>query len=406
MISRREIIDVATIKGLNPHIVEKDYVLGWLLWGICNHETLGKSWLFKGGTCLKKCFFETYRFSEDLDFTLSDATHIDDGFLKAVFGEICEHIYEQAGIELPPHSHKFDIYQNPRGGKSCQARIGYQGPVSPRGRSMPRIKLDLTADEFVVLNPIRSQVYHPYSDAPNGGIIIRSYAYEEVFGEKIRALAERGRPRDLYDVVNLFRNADASPASTAVLIDVLRQKCEFKNIDFPVLAQLEIHRSILQSRWAQMLSHQLPALPPFVTFWNELPIFFTWLESGVIPQAPPAYIGETGERIIRERTLLLPVSAKAKTCIEIIRFAASNLLCVDLDYRGHIRRIEPYSLRFNGEGNIILGVHDVDKNERDDCLVDNIQGAQVTDQVFNPRFAIELMPAAQITSVQRAGSSL
>ena len=211
--------------------------------------------------------------------------------------------------------------------------------------------------------------------------------------KKIRALAERGRPRDLYDVVNLFRNADARPASAAVLIDVLRQKCEFKNIDFPVLAQLEIHRSILQSRWAQMLSHQLPALPPFVTFWNELPIFFTWLENGITPQSPPAYIGDAGERIIRERTLLLPVSAKVKACIEIIRFAASNLLCVDLDYRGHIRRIEPYSLRFNGEGNIILGVYDVDKNEYDGCLVDNIQGAEITDQVFNPRFAIELMPA-------------
>lgn len=63
MISKREIIDAATIKGLNPHIIEKDYVLGWLLWGICNHEILGRTWLFKGGTCLKKCFFETYRFS-------------------------------------------------------------------------------------------------------------------------------------------------------------------------------------------------------------------------------------------------------------------------------------------------------------------------------------------------------
>jgi len=405
VISKREIIDVATIKGLNPHIVEKDYVLGWLLWGISNHEILGESWLFKGGTCLKKCFFETYRFSEDLDFTLSDAAHIDDGFLKTVFGEICEHIYEQTGLELPSHSCKFDIYQNPRGGKSCQARIGYQGPVSPRGRSMPRIKLDLTADEFVVLSPVRSQVYHPYSDAPNGDIIIRSYAYEEAFGEKIRALAERGRPRDLYDVVNLFRNADARPASTAVLIDVLRQKCEFRNIDFPVLAQLEIHRSILQSRWAQMLSYQLPALPPFVTFWNELPIFFTWLESGIAPQVPPSCIGEAGGRVIRERTLLLQVSAKVKTCIEIIRFAASNLLCVDLDYRGNTRRVEPYSLRFNGEGGIILEVHDVDKNECDRYLVDNIQGAQITDQVFNPRFAIELMPATDITGVPAAISS-
>ena len=30
MIDRREIIDAATALGLNPHVVEKDYVLGWL----------------------------------------------------------------------------------------------------------------------------------------------------------------------------------------------------------------------------------------------------------------------------------------------------------------------------------------------------------------------------------------
>lgn len=34
MIDKREIIDAATTLGLNPHVVEKDYVLGWLLWGI------------------------------------------------------------------------------------------------------------------------------------------------------------------------------------------------------------------------------------------------------------------------------------------------------------------------------------------------------------------------------------
>jgi hypothetical protein len=72
VIDKREIIDSATALGLNPHVVEKDYVLGWLLWGIHNHDALRESWVFKGGTCLKKCFFETYRFSEDLDFTLTD----------------------------------------------------------------------------------------------------------------------------------------------------------------------------------------------------------------------------------------------------------------------------------------------------------------------------------------------
>ena len=231
MIDKREIIDVAAALGLNPHVVEKDYVLGWLLWGIYSHEAVGESWLFKGGTCLKKCFFETYQFSEDLDFTITDPSHIDEGFLKTVFAEIGERIYEQTGIELPPDFQQFDIYKNPRGRESCSGRIGYQGPVSPRGQNMPRLKLDLTADEHVVLPPVQLQVFHPYSDAPDDGIVIQSYAYEEAFGEKVRALADRARPRDLYDVINLFRNAEARPTA-AVLLDVLRQKCEFKGIEF------------------------------------------------------------------------------------------------------------------------------------------------------------------------------
>ena len=35
MIDKREIINTATALGLTPHVVEKDYVLGWLLWGSC-----------------------------------------------------------------------------------------------------------------------------------------------------------------------------------------------------------------------------------------------------------------------------------------------------------------------------------------------------------------------------------
>ncbi len=72
MIDKREILETASALRLLPHVVEKDYVLGWLLAGINAHPALATSWVFKGGTCLKKCYFETYRFSEDLDFTLRD----------------------------------------------------------------------------------------------------------------------------------------------------------------------------------------------------------------------------------------------------------------------------------------------------------------------------------------------
>ena len=322
-------------------------------------------------------------------------SHIDENFLQTVFAEIGERIYEQTGIELPPDFQQFDIHANPRGHESCSGRIGYQGPVSPRGQNMPRVKIDLTADECVVLPPVQLQVFHPYSDTPKEGIFTQSYAYEEAFGEKVRALADRARPRDLYDVINLFRNIEAQPTS-AVLLDVLRQKCEFKGMNFPVLSQLEPHRPLLEGSWAQMLTHQLPALPPFATFWDELPAFWEWLETGVAPQIPAAYIGAEGEETIRERTLRLPVPGIIQSFLEIIRFAASNQLCIDLSYQGSTRRIEPYSLRRTQEGNILLHAHNLNKNEHRSYRVDRIQGAQVTNQTFNPRFAIELTPTRPI----------
>ena len=105
----------------SPHVIEKDYVLGWLLWGIYNHDALAESWIFKGGTCLKKCFFETYRFSEDLDFTLTDPAHIDADFLKRIFAEIGARIYEETGIEFPSDFQQFEIYENPRGTNALRA---------------------------------------------------------------------------------------------------------------------------------------------------------------------------------------------------------------------------------------------------------------------------------------------
>ena len=66
---------------------------------------LTETWVFKGGTCLKKCYFETYRFSEDLDFTLRNEAHIHEDFLHRAFGEISE--WERTGLELPVDSQSY-----------------------------------------------------------------------------------------------------------------------------------------------------------------------------------------------------------------------------------------------------------------------------------------------------------
>ena len=70
MIDRRALNERVREWGLREEVVEKDYVIGWVLWGIGSEPQLSTSWAFKGGTCLKKCYLDTYRFSEDLDFTV------------------------------------------------------------------------------------------------------------------------------------------------------------------------------------------------------------------------------------------------------------------------------------------------------------------------------------------------
>lgn len=102
MISKQEIMALAAELTLQAHVVEKDYALGWFLAGIAAHPIIGPRWVFKGGTCLKKCYFETYRFSEDLDFTLQDAAHLDEIFLAEVFAEISDWVYDACGLQLPP----------------------------------------------------------------------------------------------------------------------------------------------------------------------------------------------------------------------------------------------------------------------------------------------------------------
>jgi hypothetical protein len=176
------------------------------------------------------------------------------------------------------------------------------------------------------------------------------------------------------------------------MLDVLRQKCEFKGISVPVLADLEAHRVELEGLWQNMLAHQLPSLPPYDSFWNELPAFFDWLTGGTQPIVLAAYAMDAGETLLRGRGLRLPLSGVAQSYVEIIRFAAANRLIAELDYQGSTRRIEPYSLRRTSEGNIVLHAFNADRGEHRSYRVDRIQGARVTKLIFAPRYEIELTP--------------
>ncbi len=271
MIRKEEIMEFANETGLTPSVVEKDYVLGWLLAGIYSNSVIRDSWIFKGGTCIKKCYFETYRFSEDLDFTLLNQKHLEQNFLTEQFTSISEWLYDNAGITIPADRLRFDIYQNKRSSTSCESRIYYNSYFVSGKRELPKVKLDLTADEILVLPPIDRRIFHGYSDDQENGTSAKCHSYEELFAEKVRALGERGRPRDLYDVINLYRN-DQVPSSS-VLRDILAKKCSFKGIGIPTLTSVLEYKTDLLMNWEPMLGHQLPSLLSLDVYLEALPDF-------------------------------------------------------------------------------------------------------------------------------------
>ena len=75
--------------GTPWEVLERDYLLSWMLVGIGEIPVLRDTLAFKGGTALKKCYFGNYRFSEDLDFSGLDGVPTGEAMARSV-GKACE----------------------------------------------------------------------------------------------------------------------------------------------------------------------------------------------------------------------------------------------------------------------------------------------------------------------------
>ncbi len=393
MISRAALQVRAREWGLTEQVVEKDYVLGWLLWGIGSHAALRDHWIFKGGTCLKKCFVETYRFSEDLDFTVLEGGPLRPDDLVPVLSEVLDTIEQETGIML---SSRPPIVRMRPDGQSAEGRIYYRGP-----RGAPedaRVKLDLTYDETVVEATVRRSIAHAYDEEMPGDGAVQCYAFVEVFAEKLRALGQRTRPRDLYDVVNLYRRADFRDNRERVRT-VLQRKCAYKDVPAPTLELVTAADKLTELRgdWQAMLAHQLPVLPPIEEFIDTLEGVFAWLDGAIPPRLQPV-------PALRER--LEPGWVAPPTItrwpggapLEQIRFAGANHLLVELAYKDTTRLIAPYALRRSQAGNLLVYAIKASTGEVRCYRVDRIQGVRVTNRSFVPQYAIELSVALPVST--------
>jgi predicted nucleotidyltransferase component of viral defense system len=389
VISKQDILDRAAEWRLRPEVVEKDYVLGWLLAGL---TTLPMStlWVFKGGTCVKKCFFETYRFSEDLDFSLRPNAPYTQNELKGQLRELTARVSELSGLEFPPHLVEVKSRQNKQGQQTFEGRVAYRGPLAYPGS--PKVRFDVTRHEAIVDEPVERSILHPYPDELPAGAVVSTYSFEELLAEKTRALRERSRPRDLYDVVHLLENAPQD----LDLIKVRRlfvEKCSRKGIAVPSTTELisiVASDAQLRSEWASMLAHQLPALPDLDALLSRLPAILGWVDE---PSRP---LPETQLPQVRVAAGYAPVVAPGirywggGSPLETIRFAATNRLLLEFSYHGKHRRVEPYSVRQAATGNVLLYAWELEDGHIKAYKLDEMFRVTTTEQTFSPRYQVEI----------------
>lgn len=243
MIRRAEIGKLAYRHQVPEGTIQKDYVITRFLREIAPGSTeLGLR--FKGGTCLKKCYFEDYRFSEDLDFTVEDEANAEASCLLL---ESAAERLTQAGlaVELPEPTRREQ-------GLTYLARTG--GPLG----SEDKLKIDITTHELLMFDARSMPLLDTYSDA-DGMAELWCYALEEVFLEKVVCLLDpkRIQPRDLYDLVRLSETGSVDVEAVAWNF---RAKAEFKGLDPSDLrGSIERKSQQLKRAWEERLAEQLPS---------------------------------------------------------------------------------------------------------------------------------------------------
>lgn len=388
MIPHAEILALRDEWGLRDDVVEKDYALGWLLGAIASQPELVTRWVFKGGTCLRKCFYETYRFSEDLDFTVVDGGPETAHELMPVMERVAAWLRDRTGMELEVNPAMFRSGRNRRGRPTLTIRVGYRGPRNPP--NLPKVKIDLTSDEVLAGPTDTRSILHPYSDGEDLAVDVTTYGIVELLAEKIRALVERCRPRDLYDVINVYRHPELIDAPAAVR-EALRVKCEHAGVPVPDAAAIHgsPFRDELEQEWANMLAHQLPHLPAIAEYWTAVEAMFDWLNG-----APRQVLHRIQPRERVDATWAPPRSmASWGGRVDLIRYAGSNRLKVDVDYRAEHgrhgwRRVEPYALRRTQDGHVIVVVIN-DRGQTRSYRTDRMAAVRVSDEPFIPKYLVE-----------------
>ena len=163
--------------------IEQDLILSRILVDIYQNEYLNKQLLFRGGTALNKLFFtDPIRYSEDLDFVQKKSGPIKE-IVKTIQGLIDPWL---GASSTQPRKDGFRIYYQ------------FIPESDPEGKK--RIKIEINTREHFSVFPIKEMNFEVKSQWFTGASQLNTYELTEMLGTKMRALYQRKKGRDLFDI--------------------------------------------------------------------------------------------------------------------------------------------------------------------------------------------------------------
>lgn len=175
----------ADVPALNhDFILERDKVQHFLVSALAKINS--PNLVFKGGTLLRVCIFENYRFSEDLDFDWTSTA------------EEFSNIMEQAATLASRKSGYF--LEFPLDRKANRQVFRWDA-----GEISGNIKIDKIIVNKNAIPPVNNWHINGLWDTNHSKQTICGYSLSSIIADKLRAVVNRSEPRDIYDLYHIMQ---------------------------------------------------------------------------------------------------------------------------------------------------------------------------------------------------------
>lgn len=164
--------------------VEQDLVISRAIVELFSDGLLKKELRFRGGTALNKLHFPApLRYSEDIDLVRTTR-----GPIKAVLGRVRDILQPWLGVAT--------FNQSP-----VAPKLIFRTPAED-GTSMLRLKIEINTREIEAFGEATSLAYAVENPWFSGSAVVSTYSREEMLATKLRALLQRDKGRDLFDLAH------------------------------------------------------------------------------------------------------------------------------------------------------------------------------------------------------------